>query len=267
MVGDEQAILIETLLRERIPPDVLAKRRLLCGNAAQFQGDERDVIFVSMVDSSPEDPPLTLRQEGAKGMFKKRFNVAASRARNQLWVAHSMTVEIDLKPGDIRRRLIEHAMDPGALARKVEDAVRKTESPFETDVLERLIKAGYKVTPQWQVGAYRIDMVVEGSSDRLAVECDGERWHSHDQLEKDMQRQAILERLGWKFIRIRGSAYYRNHEREIEKVVERLKRLGIRPHEDSPTANQDSDFDLVQEIVRKAANLQREWAEEPIQNE
>lgn len=267
MVGDEQAILIETLLRERIPPDVLEKRRLLCGNAAQFQGDERDVIFVSMVDSSPDDPPLSLRQDGAKGMFKKRFNVAASRARNQLWVVHSLNIETDLKPGDIRRRLIEHAIDPSALARKIEDAVRKAESPFEKDVLERLIKAGYKVTPQWHVGAYRIDMVVEGVTDRLAIECDGERWHSQDQLEKDMQRQAILERLGWKFIRIRGSAFYRNPEREMEKVVARLELLGIRNCDESSTIETDSDFDLVQEVVRRAARLQREWSEDASDHE
>ncbi len=50
-------------------------------------------------------------------MFKKRFNVAASRARDQMWVVHSMDPETDLKPGDIRRKLIEHAKDPYALVR------------------------------------------------------------------------------------------------------------------------------------------------------
>lgn len=62
LLGDEQALMIENLLRLRIPPDVFAKHRLLCGNAAQFQGDERDVIFLSMVDGPPEDGKLTAEQ-------------------------------------------------------------------------------------------------------------------------------------------------------------------------------------------------------------
>jgi very-short-patch-repair endonuclease len=37
---------------------------------------------------------------------------------------------------------------------------------------------------------------VEGKTKRLAVECDGERWHTPEQLNSDLERQAILERLG-----------------------------------------------------------------------
>jgi hypothetical protein len=47
LLGIDQALLIEQHLRRRLPPDVFARHRLLCGNAAQFQGDERDVIFLS----------------------------------------------------------------------------------------------------------------------------------------------------------------------------------------------------------------------------
>src|SRR5262249_12981197 len=43
LLGEEQALLIENILRTHLAPDVFAKHRLLCGNAAQFQGDERDI--------------------------------------------------------------------------------------------------------------------------------------------------------------------------------------------------------------------------------
>src|SRR5207249_1946345 len=43
LLGDEQAIEIERLLRQRLAPEEYERRRILCGNAAQFQGDERDV--------------------------------------------------------------------------------------------------------------------------------------------------------------------------------------------------------------------------------
>ncbi|HKC59961.1 MAG TPA: DEAD/DEAH box helicase, partial [Myxococcales bacterium] len=82
LVGDDQALEIERLLLHHIPPAEYESRRVLCGNAAQFQGDERDVMFLSVVDTA-EGNPLRLRSEP---MFKQRFNVAASRARDQMWV-------------------------------------------------------------------------------------------------------------------------------------------------------------------------------------
>ena len=134
-------------------------------------------MFLAMVDLPSGKGPLPLRQDGADNMFKKRFNVAASRARDQMWVVHSMDPETDLKPGDIRRKLIEHARDPYGLVHLLDSKEQQTESEFEKLVLRRLIQADYRVTPQWPVGAYRIDLVVEGNGKRLAVECDGDRWH------------------------------------------------------------------------------------------
>ena len=109
LVGDEQALEIERLLLHHLPPAEYEARRILCGNAAQFQGDERDVMFLSVVDTA-EAGPLRMRSEP---MFKQRFNVAASRARDQLWVVHSLDLG-DLKPRDLRARLIQHAENPAA---------------------------------------------------------------------------------------------------------------------------------------------------------
>jgi very-short-patch-repair endonuclease len=95
-------------------------------------------------------------------------------------------------------------------------------------VLRILINKGYKVRSQWSVGYYRIDMVVEGDRKRLAIECDGDRWHPIEKLADDMARQAILERLGWVFTRIRGSAFYRNEEEAMRSVFERLDEIGRR---------------------------------------
>jgi superfamily I DNA and/or RNA helicase len=102
---------------------------VLCGNPAQFQGDERDVIFLSMVDSPrSEGGPLRIRTEE---LFQQRFNVAARRARDELWGVHSLNQETDLQSLDLRRRLIEHALDPEAITRSLDVALAQTESPFE----------------------------------------------------------------------------------------------------------------------------------------
>lgn len=259
MVGDQQAQLIEKLLRAQVDPVTYERRRLLCGNPAQFQGDERDVIFLSLVDSKDDgEGPMTLRQDGSDGMWKKRFNVASSRARDQLWVVYSLDHQAQLKPDDIRRRLIEHAIDPGALMDRMNSGLRKTESPFEAEVLTLLMAKGYRVHPQWQVGAYRIDLVVEGNGKRLAVECDGERWH-YDKVEEDLARQALLERLGWTFVRIRGSNFYRDRSMHrvgaMKTVFNKLQEMGIFPEgQDEPKADQSVN-QLLESIKRRAYEI------------
>lgn len=262
LLGDEQALEIEEQLRRRVSPDLFEKHRLLCGNAAQFQGDERDVMFLSMVDGPPDSGRHTLRNFGPRDIYKKRYNVAASRARNQLWVVYSLDPEAHLQPGDLRRRLIEHARDPNALMRLLDQQGQLTDSVFEKLVLERLVAAGFRVRPQWQVGAYRIDLVVEGSKRRLAVECDGERWHTPDQLQHDLERQAILERLGWVFVRIRGSLFFRDSDTAMAPVFARLAHLGIEPLGGGASDTLESNSEILTRIRLAAGTIREDWRAE-----
>ncbi|MDR4465713.1 MAG: AAA domain-containing protein, partial [Nitrospira sp.] len=262
LLGDEQALLIESFLRKRLSPDVFEKHRLLCGNAAQFQGDERDVVFLSMVDGPPDNGQLACRDAGPKDLYKKRYNVAVSRARNQLWVVHSLDPDSHLKDGDLRRRLIQHARDPQAILQAKENYGKQTDSVLENQVLQHLLTAGYRVQPQWPVGAYRIDLVVEGKNRRLAVECDGEKWHTPEQLQRDLERQAILERLGWVFVRIRGSVFFRAPETAMAPVFSKLNQLGIEPMKKDELHESSSTQTLVDRIKRAAEKIRQDWASE-----
>jgi very-short-patch-repair endonuclease len=205
-----------------------------------------------------------MRQEGPKSIFKKRFNVAASRARDQMWVVHSLNHEADLKPGDYRRRLIEHAIDPEARERELERLLPQVDpqsKEFEGRVLRRLIDQNFRVVPQYKVGGYRIDFVVVGGGKRLAVECDGERFHGPEKLLDDMERQANLERLGWKFVRIRGSVFFRDEERAMRPVFERLNELGITP--DLNVHAEVTPLDaVIQSVITRAQEIRAEWDDE-----
>ena len=256
LVGDEQALHIEQLLRRRMSPEVYESRRLACGNPAQFQGDERDVMFLSMVDT-PQGGPLTMKQAAS---FQQRYNVAASRARNQMWIVHSLNADTDLKAGDLRKRLIDHARDPKAVTREIEKAEVRAESTFEVAVIKRLVAKGYNVRPQWKVGRYRIDIVVQDGTRRLAVECDGDRYHGQDKMVDDMNRQAILERLGWRFHRIRGTEFFRDPDAAMTRLLARLTELGISPTvnvSDEPKLH-DSES-LTQRLIRRAAEIRLLW--------
>src|SRR5580704_5117529 len=258
LVGDEQAIEIDNLLRSHLSPDRYELHRLLCGNAAQFQGDERDVIFISLVDTAQRGP-LSLRDQE---LFKQRFNVAASRARDQMWIVHSLSPNNDLKADDLRRQLIEHAQDPSRLMRALDEKEKRTQSAFEREVMKRLTAAGFHVAPQWRVGAFRIDLVVEGDGRRLAIECDGDRYHSLEKLPGDMDRQSVLERMGWIFTRIRGTEFLRNPDRAMKPVFEKLHLLEISPNgaaSDSPPKKLPSG-DLIERVIRRAEELRTKWS-------
>jgi very-short-patch-repair endonuclease/DNA polymerase III delta prime subunit len=255
LLGEEQAIEIERMLRNHLPPNTYERHRILCGNAAQFQGDERDVVFLSMVDTA-ERGPLSLRD---RQLFKQRFNVAASRARDQMWLVHSLNAQTDLKADDLRRQLIEHVEDPSHLMRVLEEKTKRTESIFEREVLKRLVLAGYRVTPQWRVGAYRIDLVVEANDKRLAVECDGDRYHPLDKLGEDMERQSILERMGWIFTRVRGSEFFRNADRALAPVFSKLESLEILPLGEDTNNHLGPSSELTDRVIRRAEELRVSW--------
>lgn len=194
LLGNDQAQLIEKRLRETIGEEQMLKRKIICGDAYAFQGDERDVICLSLVIADNVRFGALVRKDA-----QQRFNVAASRAKNQMRLYHSVDLE-DLNPDDLRYRLLNYCQNPRRVMEKVENAESLCESQFEKDVLRMIIARGYQVRPQVKVGRYRIDLVVEGLTNRLAVECDGDQWHGPDRWEEDMLRQQTLERAGWRLL-------------------------------------------------------------------
>ncbi|AIQ56252.1 AAA domain-containing protein [Paenibacillus borealis] len=264
LLGEEQAILIDQYLQKYIPATEYKRRKIRCGNSAQFQGDERDIIFLSMVDASEEAVPLRLISDPGN-RTKKRYNVAVSRARDQLWLVHSLDSVAQLKEGDLRKRLIEYVRNPYEADETYKQHEPVPESEFERQVMRRVLQESYRVLPQWKVGAYRIDMVVEGGGKRLAVECDGDKWHPAGKLKEDMDRQSILERLGWRFVRIRGGEFFRNPEQALQPLFRRLEELNIprelHRQEEDADAGDTGQHALKAAVVNGAAQIRREWQE------
>jgi very-short-patch-repair endonuclease/superfamily I DNA/RNA helicase len=260
LVGTDQALYIDSVLRTRLTASEYKKRRILCGNASQFQGDERDIMLLSVV-SSPSDGPLVLRQ---RDDAKKVFNVAASRARDQLWVVHSLDPGRDLKHGDLRLRLISHAENPEALRPRPIKERPKFNSELEKSVFLGLSEAGHRITQQYPVGAYVIDLVVQGEAgNRVAIQCDGDRSYSMEVLAEEMDRQRTLERLGWEFVRVRGSEFFRSPERVMKRLVKRLTDLGIRPVGPKAAAEEEDANELVIKVLKRAEMIRTRWKDIP----
>jgi len=247
LLGHRQARLIERLLTERVDADEIEERQLICGEPYAFQGDERDVIFLSMVSAVTEG-----RRIGplAHDRYKRAFNVAASRAKEQMWLFHSVTLN-DLSQTCYRHRLLrffrgdttaqpapgpmlpDALRDLESLAKSVrrdrEEPPKPFDSWFEVDVFLELTQRGYRVWPQYEVANYHIDLVIEGLDRQLSVECDGDLSHGPERFESDLTRQRMLERCGREFWRVRGSDFYRDRGGCLGELCDRLERMGIVP--------------------------------------
>lgn len=224
LIGPQQAHYIQSLLIERIGEEAYLRHDIACGDAPTFQGKERDIMFISMVACPQSKSALTMLT------FQQRFNVALSRARDREYLFRSVTEEM-LNPEDLKAKVIRHFRAPmGARRQNVSDLIDLCGSDFERDVFRRLVKLGYRVTPQVKVGAYSIDLVVEGNNDRrLAIELDGDKYHPPEKWAEDLSRQRVLERVGWRFWRCWGSSYALDPDGCIEDLISMLKNLGVDP--------------------------------------
>ncbi|WP_304523780.1 AAA domain-containing protein [Actinoplanes sp. DH11] len=218
-----QAGYLLTQLREAIGEDEIEARRLRVGDAYTFQGDERDVMLISMVVSENDSRVAAF----TKRDYHRRINVAASRARDQLWIFHSVRPAA-LPADDARGLLLSYALNLPTEAAAA-DLANRCESDFERDVLKLLVARGYRPIPQFRIGGYRIDFVLNAPDGRrLAIECDGDAYHGPERWESDMRRQSVLERVGnCVFVRIRGSVFAREPEAAMRPLWQRIAELEI----------------------------------------
>lgn len=265
-----QANLIESLLVKAIGVEEMQERRLVCGNPYSFQGDERDVVFLSLVAAEGETRFVALTTDNDM----RRFNVAASRAKEQLWLFHSVTLN-DLSAACYRHKLLSHFLNPGSpditgfdfddlkstayrANRTMEDPPRPFDSWFEIDVALDIAGRGYTVVPQFKFGEYRIDLVIQGGNSMLAVECDGEHWHGPDALDNDFKRQRDLQRYGWVFFRLRDSAYRVDREKALAGLWPLLEERGIFPNgyqQATPKQNKEGCTEGINDVVETDSHV------------
>ncbi len=237
LLGPAQAKQIQTALLDRLPREEWGARDLRCGDAADFQGAERDVMFLSMVAAPEPGRRMGVLTQDAN---VQRFNVAVSRAKDQVWVFHSVDRHELTNQNDMRFQLLDYCygvIDRGksttgeASSELAPEDVRDSRfgSLFEQRVHNRIVDRGYTVIPQYEAQGFRIDLVVVGGQQRLAVECDGDHWHGPEAFQHDLARQRELERCGWRFFRIRESSFYTEPAEAMSGLWETLRELDIHP--------------------------------------
>jgi very-short-patch-repair endonuclease len=241
--GNKQATIIESLIIKKIGEVEFKKREIVCGTSASFQGDERDIMFLSLVTAHNHNRAALTRPED-----ERRFNVAVSRAKEQVWLFHSVLLDDLSNTNDLRYKLLDHFLNykpqPIPPQRTFERTLGTQPEPFESwfevDVYNDIVTNNYSVIPQYEVakGRYRIDLVTLLSNGiKIAIECDGDKYHGAEQFTNDLMRQKVLERCGWQFFRVRGGEYYSNRKKALEPLWKLLRSNDFQVEETPITNN------------------------------
>lgn len=224
LIGTEQANHIYKMVSSRVSPIEIIARQISIGPPPVFQGKERDIMLVSMVADH------TSRASANKNDIRQRINVAMSRARDRMYLFRSVSTD-QFREDTLSGKIISHFKQPFRVDAKESVTLReRCDSGFEEEMFDELVRHGYRVRPQVPCGGYRIDFVVEGADGRrLAIECDGDRYHGPGQWQDDMTRQRVLERAGWTFWRCFASSFVRRRNEVLSDLFETLNGLGIEP--------------------------------------
>lgn len=228
LLGVEQARLCRRLALDALSDAQLARHRVVFGEPATFQGDERDVVLLSMVASPKESPAQVGR------MYDQRFNVAMSRARDRVVLFRSLDRSDVANSDDLKHRLI--AFFTNATARRIElvqklSQQRTALSGAEGDLLGWLERAMYKfeLPPPSFAGAIA---VIEDRSDdmRICVCLDGSpNCAGLQEWLEQLKEQRVLERSGWRFVRVWYSAWLTNQTRCRRIIAASCRAAGVRP--------------------------------------
>lgn len=239
------------------------KHKLIIEDSPKFQGDERDVMIVSLgvaldfqkLKENQNAKPRAIISD--QDEFKK-INVALSRAKEQMILFHSVEHN-DLQTNDFRNKILSFfkdeakpisqlQIDNNNIERYRHNVPEPFDSWFECDIAKALIENGYSyIQPQYNVKEaelfynhklgkqvyinFKIDLVVHNNGKMIAIECDGDPFHSlPEDVAYDIERQEFLERVGWKVYRVLYSAYKRSPQEETQKIIDFIEKNTKKDH-------------------------------------
>jgi len=227
---EQQMRYLQDLVADEVDAELRYKHDLVVVNPDGFQGDERDVILYSL---SYDASGMSQQQLSARMVDRAHemgmLNVMWTRPRHEVHIFHSAPITAFTYAGGRPSPLsdwLKHAADVQARGKVFHGVARvgKVDSEFEAEVTEALVGKGYAVQNQYPACGFWIDLVVSRPDNvtvRLAVECDGEAWHSdeHGDLKlEDLEREEILARAGWEILRIPYSQWRKARAEQLRRI-------------------------------------------------
>jgi hypothetical protein len=206
-------------------------------NLENVQGDERDVIMISIGYGRTEDGkvPMSfgpLNNEGGE----RRLNVLITRAKMRCEVFTNITAD-DIKVTEGSKfgiRSLKSFLYFAQFAKfdKPADVIPLQLRPFEEEVMGKLTKAGYTVRDKIGSAGFYLDLAVVDPENPgrylLGIECDGKAYASaKSATDRDRLRSQVLGLFGWNIYRVWSTDWYRNPERELQRLITAIEQAKI----------------------------------------
>jgi len=239
-------------------------------NLETVQGDERSVIMISTTYGPDINTGIVNQRFGPinRDTGWRRLNVIATRAKQRIDLFTSMKgSDIKVHPGSSRgvialRKYLDFA-EKGILTDFGAITGIEPDSDFEIAVTSLLDRYGYRTVPQVGVAGFFIDIGVYNpyreNEFLCGIECDGATYHSTKSIkDRDVLRQQILESKGWDIYRIWSTDWFKNREREKDKVLSHLAQLAekFKPSRHEQLVKEESrEYD--KEIQEQDASLKK----------
>ncbi len=214
-------------------------------NLENVQGDERDVIFISIGYGRDAGGQVAmnfgpLTAEGGE----RRLNVLITRAKRRCHVFTNLrAADIDLNRTSSRgvralKTFLAYA-ETGVLEDVDGESGREIDSPFQRAVATKLHSRGYDIHEEVATGGKFIDLAVVDPEQPgryiLGIECDGASYHSsRSARDRDRLREQHLRDLDWRLYRIWSTDWFHNPERELNRAVEAIEQAKAAAPTDRP---------------------------------
>ncbi|MDE7345539.1 MAG: DUF4011 domain-containing protein [Muribaculaceae bacterium] len=261
--------LIEDLLQERLDHDKELQEAaaamyepIFIKNLENVQGDERDVILFSIGYGPDKEGKISMNfgpLNNAGG--ERRLNVAVSRARQEMYVFSSLkSTDIDLRRSKAKgveglKHFLEYA-ETRTLPTSSQTKSAHRSSIIAEAIASELRKRGYSATTNVGRSKFRVDVAIEHQNKPgifgLGILLDGKTYvETHTTRDREVVQPAVLQGLGWKVMRVWSVDWYRNKQRVIERIIEKLSEAEKDQRIDSETPV----FDISkEEIAEKTSN-------------
>jgi very-short-patch-repair endonuclease len=215
-----QANKIREELVKRLPPQEWTKHNMLVDTTVKFQGDERDIIILSMMVSKDMPKGVKYYLESTLNLL----NVSITRARAKLIIVGDFRACLDCGIQTIKdfaiyvNQLTENHI-------KESDGNLGFESIYEEILFNELQKHGIIAIPQYNVDQYRLDFAVITKDKKIDIEVDGVSYHTDwtgHELKSDVTRNLRLQKLGWTVLRFWSYEIRDNVEACINRIISKL---------------------------------------------
>ena len=236
------------------------EERFFVKNLETIQGDERDVILISVGYGYDQDRKMSLNfgplnQDGGE----RRLNVLITRAREKCVVfsnfkAYDMNLTAN-PPYGVKslKEFLEYAENLTLGTHSVEES---SHEPFEDAIASFLEENGYIVHKHIGCAGFRVDLAIVDDENPgkyiLGITTDGKMYASSKVArDRDRLREQVLTGLGWKLYHLWSTDWYRNRDLGRKKLLDHVEK-SIKESREEEKRKSEEEKRLAEKRKREA---------------